>query len=90
MIHSRTTALLAAPDRRDINATEDEASDRRTPALPEELPMIRNTLLAAAAVLALMAGAAMAQSADQDTDQHQAPNWANAHDTNYGYNNYPR
>jgi len=90
MIHSRTTALPAAPDRRDINATEDETSDRRTPAFPEGLPMIRNTLLAAAAVLALMAVAAMAQSADRDTDQHLAPAWANAHDTNYGYNNYPR
>jgi len=83
-------ALLAASAPRDINATEDETPDRRTPAFGEELTMIRNTLLAAAAVLGLMTGAARAQSANQDTEQNQSPTWANAHDTNYGYNNYPR
>jgi outer membrane biogenesis lipoprotein LolB len=50
--------------------------------------MIRNTLLAAAAVLALMTGSAMAQTAQQNAAQQ--PTWANAHDTDYGYNHYPQ
>jgi opacity protein-like surface antigen len=51
--------------------------------------MIRNTLLAAAALLALMTGAAMAQTASQPAP-HQSTTWANAHDTDYGYNHYPQ
>jgi opacity protein-like surface antigen len=52
--------------------------------------MIRNTLIAAAAVLALMTGAAMAQTAQQKSAQHPVATWANAHDTDYGYNHYPQ
>jgi opacity protein-like surface antigen len=52
--------------------------------------MIRTTLLAAAAALALMTGAAMAQTAHQNSAQHPAATWANAHDTDYGYNHYPQ
>jgi len=65
MNDSTTAPLPAALEERDISVTEDETPDRRTPASLEDLPMIRNTIFAAAAALTLMSGAAMAQTVTQ-------------------------